>query len=94
MSADDDEKLVQALRERERQGATLLELVDLVHEWYFVPKYNRGILMMPFNNAFGLGPLDFSKVIFACQIFGNGASVGINETEVLFKKRLEEIRRG
>jgi hypothetical protein len=88
MSKLPDESLSSELRERAAAGASLRELLDLVHERMGVPKYNRGVVMAAFGAAFELGPLDFTNLLFACEIFDDGASVSLEETERLFRERL------
>jgi hypothetical protein len=87
-----DHKLVETLRTMEERGASLIEMLNVVHDWYGVPKYTRGILLGPFHAAFGMKPLDFTTLLFTCEIFGDGASVNIEDTERGFRERVAEIR--
>lgn len=90
MNTRDHSELVAQLHERAAQGAGLLELIDLVHDSLGVPRYNRGVLLGPFSEAFGLRPLDFTGMLFACEIFGGGASVPLAETERLFRMKCSQ----
>lgn len=91
----DDEisqKLAAELRDFAKHGATFMQLIDLIHERLKMPKYSRGIVMKPLRDAFGLRASDFTDIVFACEVFGDGASVTIAETEESFGRRLEELR--
>ena len=79
------------LRKRAFEGASLLELVDLVHETQNYPPYSRGLLLRWFHQAFGLEPLDFTNIVWACKIFGDGATMELEEADRLFRARIAEI---
>ena len=86
-----DDKLAALLRRRAADGAGLLELVNLVHETQEYPPYSRGLLLRWFHEAFGFGPLDFTNIIWACKIFGDGATMELEEADRLFRARIAEI---
>jgi hypothetical protein len=91
MSGDELSKLTDTLRKRAAAGASFVELVDLVHDAEGLPHYNRGIILHWFSEAFGLSASDFANIVFACAIFGSGASVPVEETESLFRSRLAHL---
>ena len=70
----------------------MIEMVDLVHEREAASKYSRGIVMYWFSRAFELTARDFTSIIFACEIFGDGASMGVAEAELRFQRRLEQLQ--
>lgn len=70
----------------------MIEMVDLVHEREAASKYSRGIVMHWFSRAFQLTARDFTSIIFACEIFGDGASMGVAEAELRFQRRLEQLQ--
>jgi hypothetical protein len=79
--------LVPALRERARAGASLLELMDVVHEYHNVAKYDWGVLLVPFRRAFGLEVTELHE-LFGCEIFRKGGSRSVADTEQWFRSRL------
>lgn len=85
-----DEDLIQDLRDYVARRATLMELVDRLHEVQGCPKYTRGLVLNWFSKAFDLRPRDF-HIIFACALFGDGATVSAEETERRFRPRLLEL---
>ena len=84
-------QLITQLREAARRGATMVELLDLVHEAEGAPPYSRGLTMNWFHQAFALKPLDFSGIVFACVIFGDGATMSVSECERLFRERMVKL---
>ena len=67
---------VALLREKARQGASLLELVEAVHMALgldFTVSYNRGVVMVPFQQAFGLSTPQI-QVLLSWEGFGGGAT--------------------
>lgn len=88
----DEDAVIETLREMARAGASMLALVNFVHDVRGTPRYNRGLMIGYFYRAFGLTPLDFTRIVFACEIFGDGASMKIQESERLFRARLVELR--
>jgi len=70
----------------------MIEMVDLVHEREAASKYSRGIVMYWFSRAFQLTARDFTSIIFACEMFGDGASMGVAEAELRFQRRLEQLQ--
>ncbi|HLL23912.1 MAG TPA: hypothetical protein VK427_17360 [Kofleriaceae bacterium] len=88
------EELPTILRARAAEGAGLLELVELVHAAYGEKHYNRDVLLGPFLEAFGLRPRDFLSIVFACEIFGDGASMPLSEADGLFRARLAQLAAG
>jgi len=87
----DNQRVVADLRRRFSAGATFVELVDAVHAAAGVLPYRRGIVLLPFAHAFDLRPLDFANIVFACELFGDGATVSVEETEKAFRRRVSEI---
>lgn len=83
---------ISELRRRAREGAGLLDLVDLVGRQVGLEMPSRGHVMAAFSAAFGLGPLDFLNVVFACEIFGDGATVSVSESERRFRDLM--VQRG
>lgn len=69
----------------------MIELIDLVHEREAASKYSRGLVMYWFSRAFQLTARDFTSIIFACEVFGDGASMGVAEAERRFQQRLEQL---
>lgn len=85
------DELLSLLRRRAREGATMVELVDLVHELTDTPPYARGCVGLPFAHAFRLKPADFSNFVFACVLFGDGATMSVAEAERMFRIRMSEL---
>lgn len=84
-------KLPDELRRRAASGSSMVDLVHLVHEAEGVRPYNRGIVMHWFHKAFGLSPLDFTEIVFACELFGDGATLAVAEANHRFRLRLVEL---
>lgn len=89
MKSPDD--LVEVLRDRATQGATMVDLVDTIHSFEQAPHYSTGLVRFWFSRAFRLSVFDFADIVFACELFGHGATVTIAETEERFRKRLFEL---
>lgn len=81
--------VVAELRAAADGGATLLELLEIVRRATGTAAHVRGTTMGYFEEAFGLRPLDFTETLFACEIFGDGASVPLETTEQRFRELLE-----
>ena len=89
--SNDDENIVATLRLMARSKASMMELIDYIHGACDAPRYSRGLVMRWFVRAFGLKPLDLTNIIFACEIFGDAASVDVAQTERRFHRRLVEL---
>jgi len=87
----DENAVVDNLRAMAASGVSMVELVNFVHDVEGTPRYSRGIVLGWFTRAFGLKALDFTNIVFACKLFGDGASVGIPHTERQFHLRLIEL---
>lgn len=86
-----EQEVLEMMRARARAGASLMELLEMIPEHQAAEGFSRGRTMSWFHRAFGLGPRDFVGLIFACEIFGDGASIGLEETEVRFGERMLEL---
>jgi hypothetical protein len=85
------ENLPETLRRRAAAGASMVELVKLIHQAEQAPPYSRGLVLTWFSRAFGLTARDFTTVILACEIFGDNASLSVADAERLFHARLVEL---
>lgn len=70
----------------EAGGSSMVQLLDLVHRVRGVEPYSRAVVMLPFAEAFGMGPLQLSRFVFACEIFGDGATLSIADAERRFRE--------
>lgn len=87
-----DERVITEIRRMAREEQSLVSTLDYIHRVAGMPHYNRGLTMRWLHPALGLGPRDFTQIIFACEIFGDGASVPLAEVERAYAKRVQELR--
>lgn len=82
-----DEPFVEKLRDLARSGASLKELLDVIHEEQDAESYTRGIAMYWFCQAFSVSPMDL-HTIFGWKGFGDGATASLGATEEYFRKHV------
>lgn len=84
MQVDND--VVDVLRRRFVDGSSFHELIDELHGRIGATPYSRGHVMRYFVAAFRFSALELNNVVFACEIFGDGATVSLEVTDQRFRE--------
>lgn len=80
------------LEEMVDDGASLMDLVDVLHDTLGEEKYSRGLVLNWLTRVLPLRADDYTRIVFACEVFGGGATASVAETEERFARRLQELR--
>jgi hypothetical protein len=81
------------LRARATAGASLLELIDYVHDATGIARHKGRIVTLHwFREAFGLQLRDLLRSVAPCEIFGDGSPMKLAEAERLFRQDLDLLK--
>lgn len=91
MATETESELERVLARMVRERASLVDLLDVIHETLAAEKYSRGLSLNWLTRVLPLRADDYTRIVFACEVFGHGATVGVAETEARFARRLAEL---
>lgn len=85
--------IVNEIRVMTAHGGHLHDIIIAIHEFYNTEPYQRGIVMLPLRQAFGLELRALMDHILSCEIFGDGTT-SVQQLELWFDSQRRSLLHG